>query len=163
VIDWGFAFAFAAFLGLGWLASIKWGGYTERATMCLLTCVWVGVVLSQWATGTSTPYMFYATLDLAGIVWLWQHQRRNWQWIPGGIFAIMLMCHLVYWGSVGASARPYLDIIALLAYAQVFSVMLASKARRDVRNGKGNLLADWALATDWLPRGRVNHQKDEGV
>jgi hypothetical protein len=163
MIEWAYAFMFATALGLGWAASIHWGGYTERATMCLLSCIWLGVVIAQWATNSNAPFMFFATLDMAGIIWLWQHQRRNWQWIPASIFVIMLACHVAYWAGAGIETRLYLDTVALLAYLQIGSVMWASKARRNVDVGEGGVVYRWAVADSWLPRRVLDRSRNAEV
>lgn len=163
MIEWGYAIAFAGALGIGWAASFHWGGYTERATMCLLSCIWLGVMTAQAATQQVAPFTFFATLDMAGIFWLWQHQRRNWQWVTGGLFAAMLACHAAYWAGIGIEAHDYLNSIAALAYLQIGSVIWAARARRDVRNGKGGIASHWALANNWLPRRRLDHKRNAGI
>lgn len=156
-----FAAMFAVAIVAGWGASLYWGGRSERETMCLLTCVWLGTLAANIATGDPAPVIFYAALDVAGIIWLAAHQRRNWQWIPAGIFAVMMLVHFIYWSGTGSGlllhqARPYQDILAVLAYLQIFFVGAMGYERTRKRDGAYTLMGDWAFATDWVLRFRLS-------
>lgn len=158
-----YAALFACALGAGWAAAIGWGKRSERETMCLLTLIWFGTVAANWATGAPSPVVFYAALDIAGIVWLYAHQRRNWQWIPAGLFACMMLTHFVYWSGTGAGViihegRPYQDILAILAYMQILSVGLVSYERARIGRRDGSFVDHWAFATGGVLRFRLSHK-----
>jgi hypothetical protein len=150
-----YAVLFACALTAGWAAAWKSGGAAERETMCLLTLIWVGSGISNWATGLAAPTLFYAALDIFAVGWLLYHQRRNWQWIPAGLFASMMLTHFVFWsgtngGLIIEASRPYQDILAVLAYAQIVSVGWACHERARERAGQPSRLGGWALATGWV-------------
>jgi len=158
-----YAAFFVVAVFLGWLASYKWGGTAERETMCILTCIWVGTIIANIATHSPAPVEFYAVLDLSGIVWLWRHQRRNWQWVPAALFGSMLFTHLMFYsgthsGEIIYSGRPYQDILAGLAYLQIASTGWASYERSRAKSGGASRSGHWALASNWLPRQR-NHNR----
>lgn len=154
---------FMTVLALGAAAAWKWGGRTERETMCLLGCVWIGTHAATLTFSPYTPFLYYFALDVFALVWLWQHQRRNWQWLPAGLFTAMLLTHLIYFsgtssGVLIATHRPYMDILTAFAYLQIAAVGWASWERRNARHGQRSALGNWAFATDWLPRGRLDHK-----
>ena len=160
-----YAVLFACAIALGWLSSYRMGGSAERETMCLLTCAWVATIIANNITGSLTPVEFYAPIDLLAIFWLLVHQRRNWQWIPAGLFATMLMVHGMQWsgshiGVLDGSGRPYQDILAGLAYMQVFSVGLASYERARARNQRTGFVGRWLLAGNWVPFGSYSHRNN---
>lgn len=148
---------FACAIALGWAIAFGRGGAAERETMCLLTCVWAGTILANIATQSAAPVPFYAALDIAAVGWLYMHQRRNWQWITAGLFASMLLTHLLFWSGSSAGltpyeGRPYQDILALLGYMQILVTGWASYERGRQRAGKHTVMGRWLLATDWVPR-----------
>lgn len=158
-----YAALFACALGAGWAAAIGWGYRSERETMCLLTLIWAGTVGSNAATGDPSPVVFYAALDIAGLVWLYAHQRRNWQWIPAGLFAAMMLTHFVFWSGTGAGVilqegRPYQDILAVLAYMQIACVGLVSHERARQRRKQHPFMGDWVFATGGVLRFRRSHK-----
>lgn len=163
-----YAAFFACALVAGWAAAIGWGKRSERETMCLLTLIWLGTVASNAATGDPSPVVFYAALDISGIIWLYAHQRRNWQWIPAGLFAAMMLTHFIYWSGTGAGVilhegRPYQDVLAALAYAQVLTVGVISYERARQRHGHNSLMAHWAFATGGVLRFRFAHKNHAGA
>lgn len=163
-----YAATFAIAMLTGWAVAIHWGGRAERETMCLLSLVWLGTVAANIATGDPSPVVFYAALDIAGIIWLAAHQRRNWQWIPAGLFAVMMLTHFIYWSGTGAGViinhgRPYQDILAALAYLQIFVVGGMSYERARQRAGAYTIMADWAFSTDWVLRFRLAHKNNAGA
>ena len=136
--------------------------------MCLLTVTWAGTVISNIATGSEAPVLFYAMLDIFAIVWLLFHQRRNWQWMPAGLFASMLLTHFVFWsgtsgGMILFEARPYQDILAVLGYAQVACVGWASHERARQRAMGPSRLGRWGLSADWVPVRRMGHKRHAGA
>jgi hypothetical protein len=146
---------FACAVALGWRASFKWGGSAERETMCLLTCIWLATIAANLVTGSVAPVEFYGPLDLFGLIWLAAHQRRNWQWIPAGLFAVMLLTHVIFWsgthsGQIVYAGRPYQDFLAFFAYLQVGSVAWASHERVRAARGRVSRMGLWALADNWL-------------
>ncbi len=149
------AVPFAVALCAGFYYAMEKGGGAERCTIGILLAVWVGTVATNFYTGLAAPYMAYAALDVAALALLYDQQRRNWQWIPAALFTAMLLTHLLYWGvstvAVAPSAFAYQSIIAVLAYAQIASVIWASHERSRVREGRNlGKLGHWALADTWL-------------
>lgn len=145
-----FGFALAA----GWAASIHSGGRAESETMCLLSMVWGGTLVANLVTGSPSPFVYYAFLDVAAVIWLLVHQRKNWQWIPGLIFAGMMMMHTVFWfnstGGLSAYPRLYQDILAGLGYLQIMSVGWAIYERIQRRSGKVSGFGHWGLSDNWV-------------
>jgi hypothetical protein len=130
--------------------------------MCLLTCIWAGTIGANLMTGSVAPIEFYAPLDLFGLIWLWRHQRRNWQWIPAGLYAAMLLTHVIFWsgthtGSLVYAGRPYQDFLAIFAYLQIGSAAWASHERVRSAGGRLSRMGLWALADDWLLVQRRRH------
>jgi len=157
-----YAVIFGCAVTAGWVLAVKLGGAAERETMCLLTCMWVATIVANMASGEPAPYGWYSLIDTGGITWLFAHQRRNWQWIPAGIFAVMLLTHFVFWtatqaGDIAYRGRPYQDILAVLGYLQILSVGFASYERQRARAGRLSWLGHRLMASDLLPRWRQNH------
>lgn len=164
-----YAALFGAAMAAGWAASIYRGGRAERETMCLLTMVWVGTIIANVATGSPAPYIFYAVLDMFGVAWFLIHQRKNWQWIPCGLFAGMMMTHTLFWthsagGGTEYLHRSYQDILALLGYLQIATVGWAIHERVQSRAGRTSGFGSWGLSSDWvlsLRLGNKNHARPE--
>lgn len=150
-----YVLAFACAVALGWLASYRLGGTAERETMCLLTCIWTGTLIASMITQSNAPVEFFAPLDFFALGWLFLHQRRNWQWIPAGLFAAMMLVHFMQWGGISAgllntTGRPYKDFISFLAYMQIASVGWASYERWRHRNKLDPVMGHWFLAGNWV-------------
>lgn len=152
---------FACAVIVAWSFAISLGGTAERETMCMLTMMWLATIVANIVTREPAPYLWYSFIDIGGVVWLWQHQRRNWQWIPAGLFACMLLTHLVFWlgtktGSIAYQGRPYQDFLAIFAYLQLAAAGYASYER--ARLGKRfSWLGSRLMASDLLPRGSLHH------
>jgi hypothetical protein len=135
--------------------------------MCLLTVIWAGTMLSNIATGSVAPVLFYALLDTFAVFWLLVHQRRNWQWMPMGLFAAMWLTHFVFWsgtkgGLIIFEGRPYQDILAILSYVQIACTGWAAHERARERAGGLSRLGRWALSTHWVPVRRMGHKRHAG-
>jgi hypothetical protein len=158
---------FACAIAAGWIASIKMGGTAERETMCLLTCIWLGTVVANQVTHSPAPIPIYFALDVCAVGWLWFHRRRNWQWLPTGLFAAMILTHFIFWsgtesGVLVYQGRPYQDVLAILGYLQILSTGIASLERARARRGRLPVVGHWVLSSDWLPRQRSHYKSHEG-
>lgn len=163
-----YAALFACALAIGWFLAWRKGGSAEMRTMCILTCVWIGTVVANCATQSPAPVLFYALLDVFAIGWLLSHQQRNWQWMPAGLFAAMLLTHFVFWsgtsgGLIIYESRPYQDILAILGYAQIFCVGWASHERARERLGEPSRMGRWGLSVNWVPVRRMGHKHHAGT
>lgn len=160
------AVLFATALGIGWGAAYRFGGRAEQDTIFVLTFVWLGTVGANLATDFSSPYYFYAPLDVAAIYWLYKIQEKNWQWIVAGLFTVMLLTHILFWSSVGGlfdvSPRAYQDTLAVSGYLQILSVVLASGQRWRAGRGTVGNIGRWALANNWVPLRHRHYAQDEG-
>jgi hypothetical protein len=158
-----YAVFFACAIIAGWAFSFMKGGATERNTMCLLSMVWIATIIANGATGSPAPFIYYFVIDAFAIAWLWRHQRKNWQWMPAGLFATMILTHAIFAlgtrsGFIPFQGRPYQDILAILGYLQIFSVGWASHERSLARTGRASRLGAWGRADGWVLRERVHHK-----
>jgi len=136
-------------------------GNSELRTMCILTAVWIATVFINWWTGDPYPISYYIGFDVAAIVWLLWNQTKDWQWIIAALFTAMLLTHLTF--IVGVSLhllpehhRPAQDILAVLGYAQIFSVGTMALQRRSHVGAAGG----WGFGTDWVLVRRLRHAQD---
>lgn len=161
---WALVFAFV--LSIGAAVSYYVRGRAERETICLLVVIWASTVLVNFVTDFNSPYYFYACLDVMGVYWLYQHQRANWQWTVAGLFAIMLFVHIIYWFGITSSSpvfspRGYQDILAILGYFQIATVVLASVQKWRARRGNVGAVARWALADSLVLIRRLGRGNNE--
>ena len=146
---------FACAIALGWALAVRLGGTAERETMCLLSCVWLATIAANLITQDPAPYKIYAILDFAALFWLFLHQRRNWQWLISGLFACMMLTHVMQWagaatGVFSVSGRPYQDFLAVFGYLQIVSVGWASYERDRLRRNKPVHMGGWVVSGDWV-------------
>lgn len=156
----------AAFFGCalagGWFVAYVAHGGAEARTMCILTATWIGTLAANQIAGEMTPVLYYVVIDCIAIGWLFWNQTRNWQWIPAALFTTMLLTHFIFitgisTGAIADTSRPYQDILAVLGYLQIGSVLTAGMQRF---RHDGGVLHRWAAGTDWVLRRRMGLQQN---
>lgn len=96
-------------------------------TMTVFWGVWLVSLFAVFVSPTY-PVVTVALVDtLAGLFMVWRARADLWQIFIAILFASQLLCHIAFWSNVVVyettpNLSPYLDLLTVLFYLQIFTV-----------------------------------------